>query len=383
MWKESRRAGIAPFHAMDVLKAANERAASGAPTLHLEVGEPGAGTPPRIREAAALAIRESDLGYTEAFGLPDLRARIAAYYQATHRVNVDVEDIAITAGSSAGFVLSFLAAFDAGARVAMAVPFYPGYRNIMCSLGLTPVLLRTGTASRYQPTVELLEQAGPLDGLLLASPANPTGTMIESRVLWEILDYCERRGIRVISDEIYHGITYGRPADTVLSRHRSGIVLNGFSKYYCMTGWRLGWMVVPADLRQAVQRLQQNLFIAAPTPAQRAAAVAFECTSELDTNVAAYARNRAKLLAGLRLAGVNDVAPADGAFYLFAHVGHLTNDSAVFCRQLLEETGVAITPGVDFDIDEGSAYVRLSYAGSEATITEASMRLATWLKRKL
>jgi aspartate/methionine/tyrosine aminotransferase len=379
--KSSRRGGIPPFYAMEVLKAANERAAAGVETLHLEVGEPGAGTPLAVREAGRAALSDANLGYTEAFGLPNLRNRIADHYRTAYGVPVRRDQVAITAGSSAGFVLSFLAAFDVGDKVAMAIPGYPGYRNILLSLGLEPVGLRTDERSRFQPTTAMLEEAGDIAGLILASPANPTGTMIEEPVFRELCDYCERRAIRLVSDEIYHGVTYGRPAATALRHSSTAVVLNGFSKYYCMTGWRLGWMIVPDDLIGAVQRLQQNLYISAPTPAQHAAGTAFDCVAELDGNVAAYARNRDLLVTALAHVGVTRLAPPDGAFYLYADVSHLTNDSVEFCRRLLEETGVAITPGIDFDAEQGRASVRLSYAGPEAVIAEAAARLTAWLRR--
>jgi len=379
--KVASRASIAPFYAMEVLKAANQRAAEGADVLHLEVGEPGAGTPQAILAAAQAALATANLGYTEAFGLPELRRRIARHYIETYGANVSPDRIVLTAGSSAGFVLSFLSAFDPGDRIALGVPCYPAYRNIMQATGIKPVYLRTDASTRYQPTVAMLEAAGPLDGLLIASPANPTGTMIPPAELHAVADYCEKKGIRLISDEIYHGITYGTAAGTVAGRAQGAIVLSGFSKYYCMTGWRLGWAVVPDDLTRAIERLQQNFFISAPNIAQRAALAAFDCEDELQANVAAYAQNRALLLDMLPRAGIRDFAPADGAFYIFANVANLTNDSSDFCRRLLEDTGVAITPGIDFDSEQGHAFVRLSFAGSTATIVEAARRIEKWLKR--
>ena len=379
--KVADRASIAPFYAMEVLKAANQRAAEGADVLHLEVGEPGAGTPRAILAAAQAALATANLGYTEAFGLPELRRRIARHYAETYGATVSPDRIVLTAGSSAGFVLSFLSAFDPGDRIALGVPCYPAYRNIMQASGIQPVYLRTDASTRYQPTVAMLEAAGPVDGLLVASPANPTGTMIPPAELHAIADYCEKKGIRLISDEIYHGITYGTAAATVAGRAQGAIVLSGFSKYYCMTGWRLGWAVVPDDLARSIERLQQNFFISAPNIAQRAALAAFDCEDELQANVAAYSQNRALLLDMLPRAGIRDFAPADGAFYIFANVANLTNDSSDFCRRLLDDTGVAITPGIDFDSEQGHAFVRLSFAGSTATIAEAARRIEKWLKR--
>lgn len=379
--KVARRAGIAPFYAMEVLKAANQRAAAGGDVLHLEVGEPGAGTPRGVRGAAQAALSGANLGYTEAFGLPELRARIARHYAETYGATVSPDRIMLTAGSSAGFVLAFLSAFDRGDRIALGVPCYPAYRNIMLAQGIEPVYLRTDAATRYQPTIAMLEAAGPVDGLLIASPANPTGTMIPPAELHALAEYCERKGIRLISDEIYHGITYGAAAATVAGRAPGTFVLSGFSKYYCMTGWRLGWAVVPEDVLRVVERLQQNFFISAPNIAQRAALAAFDCEDELRANVAAYAQNRALLLDLLPRVGIRDIAPADGAFYIFANVAGLTNDSADFCRRLLADTGVAITPGIDFDAEQGHGFVRLSFAGSTATIAAAAQRIEGWLRR--
>jgi aspartate/methionine/tyrosine aminotransferase len=290
--------------------------------------------------------------------------------------------IVVTTGSSGGFVLAFLAAFDAGDRVALAAPGYPAYRNILQAFGIEPVVLEATLSDRFQPTVELLERAGRLDGLIVASPANPTGTMVAPDTLADLARYCARRGIRLISDEVYHGIAYGQQAATALAWSDAAIVVNSFSKYYSMTGWRIGWMVVPADLLRAVECLKQNLFISAPTLSQIAARAAFGCAPELDGNVARYARNRAVLLSALPSAGIERWAPADGAFYLYADVSALTNDSDEFCKRILAETGVAMTPGIDFDDARGRGYVRISYAGSEADIAAAADRLTEWRKRR-
>src|SRR5690606_21202324 len=285
---------------------------------------------------------EQAIGYTDAFGLPELRQRIARHYAEAYRVEVPPERIAVTPGSSGGFLLAFLAAFDPGDRVALAAPGYPAYRNILSALGLQPVLLEAGASERWQPTPELLAQRGPLDGLIVASPSHPAGTMLSEDELAALADYCRDAGIRLISDEIYHGIGYGRRAASALERDPEAIVVNSFSKYFSMTGWRLGWLVLPHELVRPVECLAQNLFISAQSVSQHAGLAAFDCREELDGLVAGYARSRALLLERLPAGGLDRLAPSDGAFYLYADVGHLTNDSRAFCRRLLEETGVAI-----------------------------------------
>ncbi len=379
--KRSRRSTIAPFMVMEVLEAANARAAAGADVLHLELGEPGEGTPPSALAAARRALDGAFMGYTEAFGLPDLRRRIARHYRETYGVAVDPRRIVVTVGASGAFVLGFLAAFDAGDRVALAEPGYPAYRNILRALDIEVVRLDVGFAEGFQPTVESLERALPLDGLVLASPANPTGSMVGPERLEALRRFCVDAGIRIVSDEIYHGITYGTPART-LAADPDALVVNSFSKYFCMTGWRLGWMVVPEDLLEAVARLAQNLFIAPPTVAQHAALGAFRDRALLDRRVEAYRRNRDRLLAALREGGVTRVAPPEGAFYLYADVGDLTDDSPTFCRALLEETGIAATPGLDFDPVHGHRYVRFSFAASEEVVAEACRRLVPWLRAR-
>jgi aspartate/methionine/tyrosine aminotransferase len=380
--KVSQRGNVPPFIVMDVLRAANERAARGEDVLHLEVGQPATAAPAGAVAAAAQALRNETLGYTESLGLPGLRERVARHYRETYGVEVPAARIVVTTGSSGGFVLAFLAAFDAGDRVALAAPGYPAYRNILQAFGIEPVVLEATLSDRFQPTVELLERAGRLDGLIVASPANPTGTMVAPETLADLARYCARRGIRLISDEVYHGIAYAQQAATALAWSDAAIVVNSFSKYYSMTGWRIGWMVVPADLLRAVECLKQNLFISAPTLSQIAARAAFGCAPELDGNVARYARNRAVLLSALPSAGIERWAPADGAFYLYADVSALTNDSDEFCKRILAETGVAMTPGIDFDDARGRGYVRISYAGSEADIAAAADRLTEWRKRR-
>jgi aspartate/methionine/tyrosine aminotransferase len=374
--KVARRADIASFIVMDVMRAANERAATGADVLHLEVGQPGTGAPAAVIEAAKAALSRDRLGYTEAFGVPDLRARIRQHYQDFYGLAVPLERIVVTTGSSAGFLLSFLAAFDVGDRVALAAPGYPAYRNILKALGIEPVEIPSGPESRYQPSPSLLESMpGPLHGLIVASPSNPTGTMLGADELSALVAYCGERGIRLISDEIYHGITYGREATSSLAFTDDAVVINSFSKYFCMTGWRLGWMVVPPDLVRAIERLTQNFFISPPTLSQLAAIAAFECRQELDGHVARYAQSRALLLDQLPEAGFESLAPPDGAFYVYADIGRLSNDSTEYCRRLLGESGIAMTPGTDFDPLRGHRFVRISYAGVPAEIEEAARRL--------
>ena len=377
----ARRASIPPFIVMDVLRAANERAATGADVLHLEVGQPSTGAPGRVVEAAKAALGREVLGYTDALGIPPLRQAIARHYRDRYGVEVDPARIVVTTGSSGAFILSFLAAFDQGARVAVTAPGYPAYRNILSALGIEVVEIEVGPQTRFQPTPALLDRAGKLDGLIVASPANPTGTMLSAADLKALADHCAARDIRFISDEIYHGITYGDPATTALAVTDRAVVINSFSKYFSMTGWRLGWMVLPEELIRPVECLAQNLFISPPSLSQVAAVEVFGCRDELEANVKRYAANRAVLLDALPKAGLDRIAPPDGAFYLYVDVGHVTNDSADFCKRLLADTGVAITPGMDFDPSRGSRTLRFSFAGSTETMTEAARRLGSWLRR--
>jgi aspartate/methionine/tyrosine aminotransferase len=332
-----------------------------------------------VLDAARAALERETLGYTDALGLPALRQAIAAHYRRAYALALDPARVVVTTGSSGAFLLAFLAAFEPGDRVAMAAPAYPAYRNILTALDLVPVELPAGPGQRYQMTLDLLRaQRQPLDGLIVASPANPTGTMLSPAELAEIARSCRNMGIRFISDEIYHGIVYAQTAATALASCDEAIVVNSFSKYFSMTGWRLGWMVVPPDMLRAVECLAQNLYISPPALSQHAAIAAFDCRDELDANVQRYAGNRALLLAELPKAGIARFAPADGAFYLYADVGHLTNDSPEFCRRMLREIGVACTPGVDFDPARGNATLRISFAGSRETIADAAHRLISW-----
>jgi aspartate/methionine/tyrosine aminotransferase len=377
--KLARRSGIPPFIAMDVLRTANERAAAGAHVLHLEVGQPATPAPNGVLAAARIALGHETLGYTDALGVPALREAIARHYRTSYGLALDPARVVVTTGSSGAFLLAFLVAFDEGDHVAMASPAYPAYRNILAALGLVPLELPAGPAERYQMNVDLLRRhAGDIDGVILASPANPTGTMLAPDELAALARYCRDMGIRLVSDEIYHGIVYGKTAATALATSQDVIVVNSFSKYFSMTGWRLGWMVVPPDMLRAVECLAQNLFISPPALAQHAAIVAFDCHDELQANVARYAENRALLLEELPRAGIDKFAPADGAFYLYADIAGLTNDSVAFCQRMLREIGVACTPGVDFDPMRGHATMRLSFAGSTETIATAARRLVDW-----
>ena len=377
--KVSARGRVPPFIVMDVMRAANERMAQGEDVLHLEVGQPGTAAPRAVLEAARTALERDRIGYTEAMGLASLRARIAQHYRESAGIDLDPARVAVTTGSSGGFLLSFLSCFEAGDRVALAAPGYPAYRNILSALGIEPVLLETEAAQRFQPTPALLAAAGGrLDGLIVASPSNPTGTMLDKPAFEALVGYCAEHGIRLISDEIYHGIAYDAPAVSVLELSDTAVVINSFSKYYSMTGWRLGWMVLPEDLLRPVECLAQNLFISPPALSQVAGEAAFACRAELDGYVAAYARNRALLLRDLPLAGFDRLAPADGAFYIYADVTQRTNDSEAFCKRMLAETGVAATPGTDFDPARGNRFVRFSFAGPEAEIAEALERLRAW-----
>ena len=379
--KASKRGGVDPFIVMDVMRAAAERKAQGKEVLHLEVGQPGTPAPRAVREAAARALEEDRIGYTVALGIPELRGAIARHYGEAYGIALDPARVVVTTGSSAGFLLSFLSAFDAGDRVAMAAPGYPAYRNILSALGLEPVLLESEAADRYQPTPALLDAVeGPLDGLIVASPSNPTGTMLDEAHMKALLDYCEARGIRVVSDEIYHGITFGGRGVSALEMSGTAIVINSFSKYFSMTGWRLGWMILPEDLLRPVECLSQNLFISAPTLSQVAGVAAFGCKPELDGLVEQYARNRALLLERLPQAGLTKLAPADGAFYIYADIGDYSNDSKGWCARLLDETGIAATPGIDFDPLRGHRFVRFSFAGRYEEMEEAAKRLGEWLR---
>lgn len=370
---------VPPFHAMTMSKRATDRARRGLPTMFLQVGQPSTGAPAGARQAVIDALNaDQPLGYTNSPGLPHLIDRIVRHHDDRYGTIVDAESIAIVAGASAGFTLAFLSAFDPGDRVGVLEPGYPCYRNALLALGMEPVAIPVGPDTDWAPTIELVEAAGPLDGLVIASPSNPTGTVLDESILDALVAHCHAHGIQLIADEIYHGITYDHSAPSVVGRSTSAVVVNSFSKYYSMTGWRLGWMVVPDHLRETVDRLQQNLYICASHASQIAGAAAFDCTEELDQHVARYTRHRQVLIDGLADCGLTEIARADGAFYVYADVSRLTSDSMSLCDRWLDELGVATTPGLDFDLTRGHQYVRFSYAGSLEHIEQACELLATW-----
>ena len=387
MHKVGRGAATPPFFVMDVISSANARQAAlpaDAPrVIRMEVGQPGTGAPAGALRAAMDALRSGDaLGYTESLGRKSLRQRIAAHYRAWYGLTIPLERVAVTVGASAAFPLAFLAAFDPGDRIALVSPFYPPYVNILTALGMTPVILEAGAATRFQPTVAMLEALdAPPQGLIVASPSNPAGTMLHPEELAAIAAWCDAAGVRLISDEIYHGLNYESPITTSAALSPHAIVVNSFSKYFSMTGWRIGWMVLPEDLVRPVERLAQNLFISAPCISQIAAEAAFDCHDELQANVARYRRSRDHLLVALPAAGFDRLSPAEGAFYLFANIGGMSNDSVAFCARMLDQAGVAATPGVDFDHVRGAQFLRFSYCGLEAQMHDAAARLQAWRAR--
>jgi aspartate/methionine/tyrosine aminotransferase len=379
--KVAQRAAIPPFHVMDVLSAANARQRAHGDMVSLAAGQPSAGAPEPVRAAAAKTLAEHNLGYTEQLGIPEIRAAIAGHYERRYALEVDPRDVVVTTGSSGGFLLAFLAAFDAGDRIALARPGYPAYRNILAALGCEVIELPCEEPTRFQPSVAMLDELPPIDGLIVASPANPTGTVLAAPELAAIAGWCAERGVQLVSDEIYHGISYGAQTSSAWQYSRESIVVNSFSKYFAMTGWRLGWLLVPQRLHRAVDCLTGNFNICAPSLAQHAAVAAFDPASyaELDGHVARYRTNRDRLLAGLAQLGIDRIAPADGAFYVYAEVSHLTHDSMSFCQRLLAETGLALVPGIDFDPVEGHRCVRFSFAGSADDVEEGLRRLSGWL----
>lgn len=377
----SRRSAVPSFIVMDVMQAAAAREAQGHGVIHMEVGQPGTPAPAAARQAVARALERETLGYTLALGIPALRARISRHYAERYALDINPGRIVVTTGSSAAFVLAFLALFDEGAKVALPSPGYPCYRHILSALGQGSSLLVTDAAGRWMPTADQIDRAAAsedIKGLVIASPANPTGTMLEPARLAEIVDACRRNGLWLVSDEIYHGLTYGVREESALAHSDDAVVVNSFSKYFSMTGWRVGWLVVPERLVRPLERLAQNLYISPPAVAQAAALGAFDGLDELEANKRVYAANRALLLDELPRAGLDRIAPADGAFYLYADVSAFTADSIAFTREMLQETGVAATPGVDFDAERGSRFVRFSYAGTTADMAEAARRLKSW-----
>ncbi|HUF57400.1 MAG TPA: pyridoxal phosphate-dependent aminotransferase [Thermohalobaculum sp.] len=379
----STRGRTPPFIAMDVMAEAKRVATAGGDVVHMEVGEPFPGAPAAARMALTQALEQgAPLGYTQGAGLPELRAGIADLYRRRHGLTLDPERVVVTSGSSAGFVLAFLGLFEAGQRVAMADPAYPCYRNMMHALGLESVTVPAALEERYQPTPERLAAAGTLHGLLVASPANPTGTMLDRQHLGALVDFAAEGGLTLISDEIYHGLTYDAPAVSALELTNEAVVVNGFSKYYAMTGWRIGWMVVPERLVEPLQTLAQNFYICPPHASQLAAlgALSPEGEAEVAGHLDLYRRNREAVIEALPRLGFVDIAPADGAFYAYAGLGRHGDDSRAFCRRLLHEGGVAATPGLDFDPARGGGTVRFSFAASPERIAEGLRRLERFLK---
>ena len=380
MMKLGRAADVRPFMVMDVIARANAQAlataSSSPPVLRLEAGQPGSGAPAGARAAVQAALRDAQpMGYTETLGRLSLRRRIAAHYQDWYRLDVALERIAVTCGASGAFPLAFLACFDPGDRIALAAPYYPPYVNILHALGMTPVIMRPGAGSGFQPTLSELDQLDPVPaGLIVASPCNPSGSMLSPAQLAAIARWCDTHGVRLISDEIYHGLHYGAPLATAASFSDTAVVINSFSKYFSMTGWRIGWMVLPEPLVRAVDRLAGNMFISAPHISQIAAEAAFDCHAELAANAENYRRSRDRLLAALPQAWFAGRNAPQGAFYLYADLGE-DADSVRFCQRLLEERGVASAPGLDFDALHGRRYARFSYAGPEAAIAEAAERM--------
>jgi aspartate/methionine/tyrosine aminotransferase len=380
----SRRSDVPPFMVMDVMAAAARLEAAGHRVIHMEVGQPAAPAPATAITAAQAALASGRLAYTETLGIRTLRERIARHYRESYRVEIDPARVAVTTGSSAGFILAFLALFEPGDRIAVALPGYPPYRHIMRALGCEPVAIETDQATRWAITPDTLlasHRKARLNGVLVASPANPTGTMMTGQALRDVFDAAQSAGIQVISDEIYHGLDYAFPAETAAHHCDRAVMINSFSKYFCMTGWRVGWMVVPEPLIRPIDRLQGNLAISVPTLSQVAAQAAFDGRAEMEEVKHGYERNRRILIDGLPKAGFDQILPADGAFYLYADVSRFCSDSLDFAKRMLAETHVAVTPGIDFDPVRGQRFIRFCYAGSAADMHEAVERIGNWLTR--
>jgi aspartate/methionine/tyrosine aminotransferase len=381
--RPSARSDVPAFMVMDVMAAAARIEAAGGRVIHMEVGQPAAPAPTSAIAAARAALASGRLGYTEALGIASLRARIARHYSETYGVAIDPARVVVTTGSSAGFLLAFLALFEPGDRVAVALPGYPPYRHILSALGCEPVVIETTQATRWAITPGMLmavHRKAPLKGVLVASPANPTGTMMTAQALADLIAAAEGEGIRFISDEIYHGLDYAFAAETAARLSDSAVIINSFSKYFCMTGWRIGWMVVPEPLVRPLDRLQGNLAVSVPTLSQIGAEAAFEGRAAMETVKHGYEENRRILLEGLPKAGFDKILPVDGAFYLYADVSRFSDDSLEFAKRMLAQTHVAATPGVDFDPLKGRHFIRFCYAGAAAQMHEAVERIATWLK---
>ncbi|MBY6163362.1 aminotransferase class I/II-fold pyridoxal phosphate-dependent enzyme [Mameliella alba] len=379
--RSSTRGAVDPFIVMDVMEAARQAEAAGRRIIHMEVGQPSTPAPAAARAALARDMERDPLGYTVALGLPELRARIAKLYQEWYGLTLDPARVVVTPGSSGGFILAFTALFDAGEKVALGAPGYPSYRQILRALDLVPVEVQTSAENRLQPVPADLQDVD-FDGLLVASPANPSGTMLDKPALAALIEAAQSRGAAFLSDEIYHGIEYDQGAVSALEISDDVIVINSFSKYFSMTGWRVGWLVVPEDMVRQVERLAQNLFICPPHAAQVAALAALDARDELEGNLAVYARNRTLMMDGLPKAGFDRIAPPDGAFYVYADVSHLTGDSRAFAREILDKAGVAVTPGLDFDPVRGAGTLRFSYARSTEDIEEGLARLKAFMQAR-
>ena len=376
----SKRSDVDPFFAMDVLASANKKREAGEAVISMAIGQPAAPCPLIVREAAERALKDGHIGYTDSLGLTGLREKIAAYYEQYHRLAISPERIAVTTGSSAAFNLAFLTFFDVGDRVAITRPGYPAYRHIMKALGLDVVEIDTkGNGLLDVKMLEEQHSRAPIKGVLFASPSNPTGASIKPEELKNIVEFCREHNITVIADEIYHRLNFAAPDTTALAFGDDVTVINSFSKYYCMTGWRVGWMVLPKNAVRAVERISQNLYISAPELSQIAAISAFDATTELEKVKDTYRINRENLKKALPALGLKLLAPMDGAFYAYCDISKFSNDSTEFARKMLEETNVAATPGIDFDTLEGKRTLRFSYAGSPVAIDEALKRLDNWL----
>jgi aspartate/methionine/tyrosine aminotransferase len=380
----SARSDVPPFMAMDVMSAATRLEQEGRRIIHMEVGQPAAPAPSTAIAAARSALAHGRLGYTESLGLPSLRRRIARHYYDSYGLAVDPATVVVTTGSSAAFILAYLALLEAGDRVALAAPAYPPYRHILTALGCEPVLIATSAETRFALSPQALLAAHrerPLKAALIASPANPSGSMMSAEALADLIAVAKDAGVAIISDEIYHGLDYAFPASSALAFSDRVVVINSFSKYFCMTGWRIGWMIAPAELIRPIERLHQNLAISAPTLSQIAAEAALDGRAEMEAVKRGYAENRRLLMEGLPQAGLAQFLPVDGAFYLYADVSAFTDDSLSFAQRLLEEAGVAVTPGADFDPIAGRKFVRLCYAGTQDDVKEALARIGDWLAR--
>lgn len=381
-FQSSKRSDISPFLAMDVLRRANNAEANGRSIIHMEVGQPAAPAPDSVLKEAQKWLEKGRLGYTDALGIPDLRRRIASHYDEKYGVSIDPDRVAVTTGSSGAFNLAFLTAFDAGDKIGLPTPGYPAYRNILRALGLEVISIKTTAQDRWTLSEQNLRKAHEehnLDGVLVASPANPSGTMLTAQSLKAVCKTCDELDIRFISDEIYHGLVFEGSEHSAAAYSQSAIIVNSFSKYYCMTGWRVGWMILPENLVRPVERLAQNLFISAPELSQRAGVAAFDATRDLETIKAGYAANRAMLSKRLSAMGLNEYLPVDGAFYFYINFRHVTNDTLTFANTMMDEIGVAATPGADFDPIHGHQYMRLSFAGALEDMTNAMDRLEQWL----